>query len=308
MKLHVNNMLYKQHLLSFCEWLKLLGYSESSVYGLPKMLQEFFIWLEKKELNQLNQVTLEHTNGFIEYNKTRANKRKSGGLSACHINGYIGVLKKFNEYIKQLYQFELPLNAIRLEEVAEPRLILTTEEIKALYKTTNETPYGIRDRAMLAIYYGCGLRKSEGIQLDVSDILIERKMLHVRKSKNNYERYVPITTANLKHIEQYIYSARPLFIAEKSNEQGLLISERGTRMSKARAYQLIKTLSSKAGIKKEIGLHSLRHSIATHLLQSGMELENIALFLGHRCLDSTQLYTHIVNESPSQPPLKGRSS
>ena len=296
MKLHVNNMLYKQHLLSFSEWLKLLGYSQATVYGLPIMLQEFFLWLEKKGITNLDQLTTEQTTEFIEYNKNRANRRRAGGISAYHVNRYIDTIKKFNEYSKQIYKTELPINTLRLEEVAEPRLILSTEEIKALYKATTETPMGIRDRAMLAVYYGCGLRKSEGIQLDVSDVLIERKMLYIRKSKNNYERYVPITTANLKHIEQYIYNARPLLIGEKSSEQGLFISERGTRLSGERAYQLIKTISAKAGLTKEIGLHSLRHSIATHLLQSGMELENIALFLGHRCLDSTQLYTHIVNE------------
>jgi len=296
MKLHVNNMLYKQHLLSFSEWLKLLGYSPATVYGLPIMLQEFFLWLEKKGITNLDQLTTEQTTEFIEYNKNRANRRRAGGISAYHVNRYIDTIKKFNEYSKQIYKTELPINTLRLEEVAEPRLILSTEEIKALYKATTETPMGIRDRAMLAVYYGCGLRKSEGIQLDVSDVLIERKMLYIRKSKNNYERYVPITTANLKHIEQYIYNARPLLIGEKSSEQGLFISERGTRLSGERAYQLIKTISAKAGLTKEIGLHSLRHSIATHLLQSGMELENIALFLGHRCLDSTQLYTHIVNE------------
>jgi len=296
MKLHVNNMLYKQHLLSFSEWLKLLGYSQATVYGLPIMLQEFFLWLEKKGITNLDQLTTEQTTEFIEYNKNRANRRRAGGISAYHVNRYIDTIKKFNEYSKQIYKTELPINTLRLEEVAEPRLILSTEEIKALYKATTETPMGIRDRAMLAVYYGCGLRKTEGIQLDLSDVLIERKMLYIRKSKNNYERYVPITTANLKHIEQYIYNARPLLIGEKSSEQGLFISERGTRLSGERAYQLIKTISAKAGLTKEIGLHSLRHSIATHLLQSGMELENIALFLGHRCLDSTQLYTHIVNE------------
>ena len=121
-------------------------------------------------------------------------------------------------------------------------------------------------------------------------------MLYIRKAKNNYERYVPITTGNLKHIEQYIYNARNLLLPEKANEQALFISERGCRINKGSMYIRLKGLQEKAKLTKEIGLHTLRHSIATHLLQSGMELENIALFLGHRCLDSTQLYTHIVNE------------
>ncbi len=288
---------YNYYLRSFTEWLKVLGYSDATVYGTPRILQEFFSWLEQNEITQLQNITAEHTESFINYNKTRANKRREGGISAGHINRYIETIKKFNEYLKKVYDLAIPINAIRLEDdIIKQRLILSTEEIKALYKATDETPFGIRDRAMLAVYYGCGLRKSEGIQLDVSDVLIERKMVYIRKSKNNYERYTPITTINLKHIEQYIYNARPLLMGEKSMEQSLFVNELGARISKGRFYQRLQELGKIAGITKDIGVHTLRHSIATHLLQSGMELENIALFLGHRCLDSTQLYTHIINE------------
>ena len=293
----MNTKPYKYYIQSFAEWLKVLGYSDITVYGTPRILQEFFNWLEQNEINQLENITAEHTESFINYNKTRANKRREESISAGHINRYIEVIKKFNEYLKKVGGFEIPINVIRLEDdIIKPRLILTTNEIKAIYTATNESPMGMRDRAMLAVYYGCGLRKTEGVQLDISDILIERKMLYIRKSKNNYERYTPITTGNLKHIEQYIYNARNLLLSDKSSEQALFVSERGTRISKERFYQRLKELCKIAGITKEIGIHSLRHSIATHLLQSGMELENIALFLGHRCLDSTQLYTHIVNE------------
>lgn len=282
---------------SFSEWLKVVGYSDVTVYASPRILQEFFCWLEQNNIDKLENITAQDTENFINYNKTRANKRTEGGISAGHVNRYIEVINKFNEYLKKVSNLEIPIKAIRLENsVAKQRIILSTDEIKQLYTATNESPMGMRDRAMLAVYYGCGLRRTEGVQLDVSDVLIERKMLYIRKTKNNHERYTPITTASLKHIEQYMYNARPLLIGEKSSEQGLFISELGTRISKARFYQCLKQLCKTAGITKEIGIHNLRHSIATHLLQSGMELENIALFLGHRCLDSTQLYTHILNE------------
>ena len=288
---------YNYYVQSFTEWLKVLGYSESTVTYSPRMLREFFKWLENKGITELKQICLEDTSEFINFNKTRPNRKREGGISACHINRYIDVINKFNEYIKQTQSFEIPINTIRLEDdIRKPRIILSTDEVKAIFNATDETPMGIRDRAMLSIYYGCGIRKTEGVQLDVSDILIERKLVYIRKSKNNHERYVPITTGNLKQIEQYIYNARILLIGDKSSEQALFISERGTRISKERFYQRLQELCKTAGITKEIGIHSLRHSIATHLLQAGMELENIALFLGHRCLDSTQLYTQIINE------------
>jgi integrase/recombinase XerD len=288
---------YTYYVQSFKEWMKVLGYSESAVYGTPRVLQEFFTWLENKGITTLEQVQEKDTTEFIDYNKTRANRRREGGLGVSHINRYIETIKKFNEYTRQTQSFEIPITVAYLEkEDKKDREILSTDEVKLLFTATDETPFGMRDRAMLALYYGCGLRKSEASNLDLNDILIERKLVYVRKTKNNYERYVPITTGNLRLIEQYIYNARLLLVGEKGNEHGLFISERGTRIGAQQMYLRVKQLCQKAGITKEIGTHSLRHSIATHLLQAGMELENIALFLGHRCLDSTQLYTQIMNE------------
>jgi len=159
----------------------------------------------------------------------------------------------------------------------------------------------MRDRAMFAVYYGCGIRKSEGIALEVADVLFERRLLYVRKAKNGHERYVPINLKCLQDLEIYIYTARPLLLDETTQTEALFISERGTGMQGQSLICRLKALQQKTENpelqNKSFGLHALRHSIATHLLQAGMELENIALFLGHKTLDSTQLYTHLVNET-----------
>ncbi|MFY9308192.1 MAG: tyrosine-type recombinase/integrase [Bacteroidia bacterium] len=288
---------YDHYTKSFKGWLEAIGYSTATTYYSPKILQEFFNWLTENNVHQIEQITAQHTEAFIEYNTIRPKRQGEGSISASHINKYIDIIKKFSEYTRKTQNIEIPINTIRLDDkTRKPRTILTEEEIKILYDATNETPFGIRDRAMLSVYYGCGLRKEEGVQLDLSDILIERKLVYVRKAKNNYERYVPITTGSLKLVEQYIYNARPLLLGDKSSEQALFISERGNRISKERFYQQLQELCRKSGIAKEIGIHSLRHSIATHLLQRGMDLKEIGEFLGHKCLDSTQVYTHLLNE------------
>jgi integrase/recombinase XerD len=288
---------YPYYKENFTQWLIALGYSDSTTYYMPRVLNEFFTWLQQQGINELQYITEIHTTNFIEYNNTRTNKRLGGGISAGQINRYIETIHKFNQYLKNTGSLQIPIKAERLEiENIKPRIVLSPDEIKSLYAATDETPIGMRDRAMLAVHYGCGLRKKEGTQLDLDDVLTERKLLYVRQAKNNYERYVPITTANLKYIEQYIYNARPLLIGERSSEQGLFIGSYGVRLSIEVFYLRLKVLCKQAGIAKEIGVHNLRHSIATHLLQQGMELENIALFLGHRCLDSTQFYTHLLNE------------
>lgn len=295
---------YKRIKQGFKQWLETLGYAAVTVYGKPRQLQEFLEWLEKKEITEVKQITGAYCKEYIEYFKNRPNKRRPGGLSIAHINSQIDTLNKFSNYLKVTRQGELNLNIKLLkEEELKPRTILSKEEITQLYQATDNSPIGMRDRAMLAVYYGCGLRKSEGLGLEVSDVLFERRLLYVRKAKNHYERYVPINLKCIQDLESYIYTARPLLINDMVKTEALFISERGMEIQGQSMVYRLKILKENTGNpelqNKSFALHALRHSIATHLLQAGMELENIALFLGHKTLDSTQRYTHLVNEGLS---------
>lgn len=173
--------------------------------------------------------------------------------------------------------------------------ILTPAEIKQLYKTTDDDLLGIRDRAMLAIYYGCGLRRNEGAHLLIDDILPDKNLLYVRKGKNYKERYVPILGDVKKDILTYMTIARPALLADKK-EAWFFIGIRGQKITASALYERLKKLLLKANIPKPCGLHSLRHSIATHLLGNGMSLYQIARLLGHSTLDTTQIYTHILKD------------
>jgi integrase/recombinase XerD len=183
---------------------------------------------------------------------------------------------------------------------------LTQEEIKELYKVTygynentNLEPINARDRAMLTVFYGCGLRRNEGYHLDVSDINFDRQILHVRKGKAYKERFVPFNKTNSDYLQEYVYDARPQLI-KSGKEEALFISQRGKRMGGQTMALRLKTLQQRSddlGLQqKDVRLHVLRHSIATHLLQNGMSLENIGRFLGHSSLESTQIYTHLLEK------------
>jgi len=293
---------YKRLEKGFKNWLDTLGYSATTVYGHPRQLNEFLQWLEQQGTTEIKDIQAAQVKAFIEYFKNRPNRIKAGGLSINHVNKQIDALNKFFEYLKATTQADLNIHhkKLRKEEPLE-RTVLSKEEIRQLYNATDNSPIGMRDRAMLAVYYGCGIRKAEGLALEVTDVLFERKLLYVRKAKNGHERYVPINLKCLQDLETYIYQARPLLINETVKNETLFISERGTTIQGQSLIHRLKTLQEKTNNpelqNKSFGLHALRHSIATHLLQAGMELENIALFLGHRCLDSTQLYTHLVNET-----------
>jgi len=285
----------------FKSWLVTLGYAESTVYGHPRQLREFLIWLECQGKNQIKQITKQLTEDFVLQFKDRPNQRRAGGLSIAHVNKQINTLNLFFKYLKNTKQYQQNITLKKLkEEEFKKREILTKEEIQQLYDATDNSLIGMRDRAMLGVYYGCGIRKREGTELEVSDVLFERRLLYVRKAKNGHERYVPINLKALQDLEIYIYNARPLLLDETYQSETLFISERGREIKGASLICRLKALKEKTGNpelqNRTFGLHALRHSIATHLLQAGMELENIALFLGHKTLDSTQLYTHLLND------------
>ena len=167
------------------------------------------------------------------------------------------------------------------------------KEVEQLYEVTGEDRLGLRDKAMLALYYGCGLRKNEGLSLNVNDIQLEKELIYVRKGKGYKQRLVPLTDSNKTALENYLSYSRPYLLSGKE-EDALLLSIQGSRL--VTVFERILKLKGKARIKKQIGAHTLRHSIATHLLWSGMKLEQIQRFLGHSSLESTQIYTHILDE------------
>lgn len=285
---------FRTYQQEFSAWLATVGYSSSTTRSVPGMLQEFLHWLEGRGVADIQDITAAGQRDYIHYITHRRNNRREGALSAIHINSHIRMLDRFREYMGAVHHLHLPAGAERLaEEDKTDWVVLDTKEIRRLYESTEDHVYGIRDKAMLAVYYGCGCRKSEGAALDTSDVLFERKLLYIRKSKNGHERYVPMTAAVQRYLRQYLDEARPLLVKEERDPAAFFISQRSGRLSAEMLYLRIKALQHKAGLNKEIGLHTLRHSIATHLLQKGMSLENIALFLGHRSLDSTQIYTHI---------------
>ena len=285
---------YGQLLHDFTGWIATLGYAESSVYGLPLYLREFLHFLEQQQMESLEEISSHQTEQFFEYLAKRGNLRRGGLLSASHRNKYIQAIKLLAKFWQITDRGILPLEMQRLKVARKLESVLSPEEVQTLYACCDPTtPVGIRDRAMLSIYYGCGLRRSEGTGLDVRDVLFRRKLLYVRKGKNYQERYVPLTTAIIADLQTYLHQRRPALLGGQ-HTPALLLSERGKRIQSQSLAIRLGVLCHRAGLShRTITLHTLRHSIATHLLQSGMALQDIARFLGHRSLEATQIYTHL---------------
>jgi len=311
----LQNASYRYLEQSFKEWLDVQGYSPSTVYNLPNHIREFLHYLETKAISQIKELNHEHIRNYYQRLKERSNQRRGGGLSNGHLNKHIQALRKFTEYLRKVGRLDIPPVQLHNETTEHKLIYLTEQEVtdlfKATYQEVEDKKYisvavheaiQVRDRAMLAVFYGCGLRRTEGVSLDVGDINFDQSVLHVRKGKNHKERLVPISNTNRKHLTEYVYDSRPHLTQTKS--EALFISYRGKRMQGQSLFVRLKKLQYDSGninlIEKEIGLHTLRHSIATHFLAAGMPLENISQFLGHTSLESTQIYTHLQQASGRQ--------
>jgi len=286
---------------SFENWMKTLGYAESTVYGSTRYVHDFFFYLGKNKIKSLEKVQPETIKAYHKYLQTRKNKRQTGSLSESSIASNISALKRLGRYLQETQQARLEINIQCQGKQNHHKSILTKAEIRSLYKACDNSILGIRDRAILSIYYGCGLRRSEGLSLNLEDVLLKEKLIHVRHGKGYKERYIPMNEAIKEDLENYIYVARnqiQSFKPEKQNpdQSGLFLSMMKKRLCGNALLLRVHKLVEAAQIQKAIGVHSLRHSIASHLLQSGMSLEDVSQFLGHSSLESTQIYTHLSNE------------
>jgi integrase/recombinase XerD len=298
-------MIYNNITKEYVTWLDTLGYSDNILKSCKLCVQEFFKWLENNNIDNINRLTIRHINHYYHYLETRPNKVFKGKLlSIVQLNRHYFAIDKLLEFLHQYGQDNVPVptkKRIKLDpqERIKKIEIFTQEEIKTLYNSIPNTylkrPFEQRQakqaelKLIFALYYGCGLRRNEGYNLCIQDIDFDKKTVFVRQGKNYKDRFIPMSAGVYKELEDYIYNFRYQL---KLNHNRLFICDNKTIRIKLKNLQ---SHCEDENIRaKRLTLHGLRHSIATHLLQNGMSIENIALFLGHSSLDSTQIYTHLI--------------
>jgi len=301
-KLRLQNRSYKVLLQNFKEWLDVLGYSKSAYQNYPTYLQEFLYHLEQEQHTDLTIINVAIIKKYYQYLQQRPNNMTSGALSNATLNQHQQALRKFNEYLKNHKTKPLPIH-LRAEAKKEQgsQRVLTQSEIKDLFEATAYTDsmprLQLRDKAILVALYSLGLRVNEAVHLNRKDILFDKELVYVRQGKNYKERFVPINHYNLQILEDYLYDARPLFY-KASESEAFFIGSQGKRLGIQsfgdRLKIIIKATSDSEIQEKHITPHKLRHSIATHLLEQGAPIESIQQFLGHSSLETTQIYTHLV--------------
>jgi integrase/recombinase XerD len=286
-----------QTIHSFTNYLQTLGYSKRTISGLPNHVAEFFFQLKKKKIENIEDITPQHLQAHFSYLQERPNIRRGGTLSNSSIQTHIYAIRLFFHW--QQLSGAITINPISgfvfQTSTPNPKEILTQEEIKQLYEACQT----LKDKALLAIFYGCGLRRTEAEQLDIRDIHFTKQLLYVREGKGKKRRVIPMSKTITQDLQNYYLHERGMLLstAQEWGEVAFMINKRGGRMKGERCYRRIKELiqlTENEELKiKGIGLHSLRHSIASHLLENGLTVTYIRDFLGHEFLATTQIYTRV---------------
>ena len=169
--------------------------------------------------------------------------------------------------------------------------VLSLEEIEKLMDSVQLSDVtGVRDRAILEVLYGCGLRVSEVVGLRISDVFVKEKFVRV-VGKGDKQRLVPIDGVAIEYVLKYLEMRQEPY--DKASEDILFLNRFGRRLSRISVFNMVKRQAVIAGIHKEISPHTFRHSFATHLIENGADLRAVQEMLGHESIITTEIYTHI---------------
>jgi len=254
-----------------------------------RMMVEFF---DKKHLNSVSNVKEPHILEFlVELHKSGMESRSIARhlVSVRSFFNFLRIEKIIND--DPAAKIEFPKKWQRLPEV------MTPGEVDVLLAVPNiKTPIGFRDHSILQLMYACGLRVSEVVGLALTQMTLgttdDDQTFLVVMGKGSKERVVPIGKVARLALKEYLETVRPTFVAADSTDK-VFLSRLGKGLTRQQLWKIIKRLVLKAGIKRHITPHTLRHSFATHMIERGADLRSVQTMLGHADITSTQIYTHV---------------
>ena len=260
--------------------------SKNSVDAYERDIKKLISYLNEAHIKP-EEAKLEHLLDFIvEIGETGIDKRSQARLISGIRSFYRFLIYKDKISQDPTELLEAPKIGLRLPEV------LTVNEIDRIFAAVDlSKPEGQRNRAIIEVLYGSGLRVSELINLKLSNIYFDENYMLV-EGKGSKQRLVPLSEESVKQIGFWRLDRNKLDI-KKGNEDYLFLNRLGSRLTRAMIFTIVKDLCVIAGIKKNVSPHTFRHSFATHLLENGANLRAIQQLLGHESITTTELYTHI---------------
>lgn len=271
----------RQLLTSYKQELDTLGYTPQTVFAKIRNLINFKI-ITQKPYQETTETALEFYCIYLQKKELHSNTIKHYYHNVSQFFIYLErehIISKnpFNFYDLQL-----------IKQAKNTREIINQQEVKQLYKVAKKG----KQTLLLHLCYGCGLRAKELEQINIEDVLLTKQLIKVAKGKNSQYRVIPIPTTILKDITTYVKNRNK----QNTRTKALLLNQKGERLKAYTARSILQGLLEQTLITKTITLHSLRHSIATHLLQNGIKVEYVQEFLGHKQLETTEVYTRITKE------------
>lgn len=259
-------------IIQFRKELQNLGYCKTVTNSYPKQIAKFLRYIRKENFEVQSKDILD----YYSYLKTVVSPRTKKPLSDNYLHTILLAVKLYFDYLQRAGTIKINPYQLKIKyPKSEERKVFTNEEIRKLYNKSNEL-----QTIILHLCYACGLRRTEAVSLLLNDIDLENCLLYIRKGKGKKRRVIPFT----KQVQKDF-----IFSIENRNKEENLLNITGSRM-----YEEFKKLLKKADLYKQgFTLHCLRHTIATQLLEQGMELEKVRDFLGHEYLGTTQIYTRV---------------
>ncbi len=277
----------KENFINYCEYEKGLSANTLKSYNYEINLYQTYLE-DKLSIIDIEKVSKEDIESYLKYCYLKNEDSKT-------ISHKITTIYNFHNYLLR----EKVIKDNQAEFIDRPKLAkhlpytLTVKEIDKLLDIALVTVFDYRDKAMLELMYGTGLRVSELVSLTVYDVDFYNAFLRI-KGKGSKERIVPINNASLKYLKLYL-DRRCLLLKKKTNDE-LFLNARGEGISRQGFFKNLKKILAKKGMPTNISPHSLRHSFATHLIENGADLRSVQTMLGHSDITTTKIYTHISNE------------
>lgn len=285
------NRTNKKLLEAFGRFISVRNYKGKKLLHITPV-KEFLFWTQQKGIKKISKVESKHILEYYQYLSSRPNHRREGMLSDSTINNHLFAIRLLNEYLLDQRILYRPLIIPRKNDQTRiERKILTVEEVKIMYDSTVTEA----EKALLSIAYGCGLRRSEIEQLNLSDVKLTQGLIIVRSGKGGKRREVPLSDGVIADLKAFIVGDRlENLLQSEQREEAFFINNKGNRMSGESLHKILQRIIVRTEdekiLAKNITLHNLRHSIATHLADKGASMDFIRDFLGHAELDTSQIY------------------
>ena len=261
--------------------------SENTYSAYIRDIESFIKYCTDRNITDIDNINNKTIISYLDYIKEIGRSPSTKTRITSSIKGYFAYLSSSKHIeFNCAGSIKNPRNERKL-----PDILTSAEVIKLLEQPDSTEIKGIRDKAMLELLYATGIKVSELIELNVSDINLSIGILHIKSV--NHERIVPIYQTAVNHIKEYLTVSRPVLVLD-DRETRLFTNYNGKPMSRQGFWKIIKYYSKKAGISKDITPQTLRHSFAAHLLENGAQLGDIKDMLGHLDISSTQFYAQLV--------------